>query len=151
MSPSSYKTPEEHISDIKRDVFAAVDKNLKVNLYLEDWSNGMKESKDYVFMLLEALEDMPIERFMLPDTLGILTPLQTYDYVKQTVAHTKKPVDFHAHNDYDLAVANRWLQWKPEQMVCIRRSTDSESGPETQRCHPSLARLTTTSVKGRTR
>lgn len=101
-----HKTPEEHISDIKRDVFAAADKNLKVNLYLEDWSNGMKESKDYVFMLLEALEDMPIERFMLPDTLGILTPLQTYDYVKQTVAHTKKPVDFHAHNDYDLAVAN---------------------------------------------
>lgn len=45
--------------------------------------------------------------FMLPDTLGILNPGNTYEYCKEMV--TRYPdlkFDFHAHNDYDLAVAN---------------------------------------------
>ena len=53
------------------------------------------------------LRDLPIRRFMLPDTLGILNPGNTYEYCKEMV--TRYPdlkFDFHAHNDYDLAVAN---------------------------------------------
>ena len=38
------KTPEAHIEDICQTVKYARSKGLTVNLYLEDWSNGMKDS-----------------------------------------------------------------------------------------------------------
>ena len=43
-------------------------------LYLEDWSNGIKNSPEYVFQAVDSLRDLPIRRFMLPDTLGIPEP-----------------------------------------------------------------------------
>ena len=49
------KTPEMHISDIRREVEYAVQQGLSVNLYLEDWSNGMKDSPEYVYQLMDAL------------------------------------------------------------------------------------------------
>lgn len=80
---------------------------MDVNLYLEDWSSGMKDSPDYVWKMMDALKDMNIKRFLLPDTLGILTPLETLEYIHQMV--TRYPdqwFDFHAHNDYDMAVGD---------------------------------------------
>ena len=65
------KSPEEHIEDIVREVKYARSKGITVNLYLEDWSNGMKESPSYVYQLMDSLCDVGIRRFMLPDTLGI--------------------------------------------------------------------------------
>lgn len=101
------RTSEEHIADIRGVVKLATQKNISVNIYLEDWSNGMKNSPDYVFQLLDGLKDLPIKRFMLPDTLGILNPENTYDYCSKMVNHYPElKFDFHAHNDYDLAVGN---------------------------------------------
>ena len=42
------KSPEEHIADIVESVNYAVSKGMTVNVYLEDWSNGMKDSPGYV-------------------------------------------------------------------------------------------------------
>ena len=101
------KTPEEHIADIINVVHYADEQDIGVNVYLEDWSNGMKDSPEYVFRIVDALKQTNIKRFMLPDTLGILNPGNTYEYCKEMV--TRYPdlkFDFHAHNDYDLAVAN---------------------------------------------
>lgn len=101
------KLPEQHIADIRSVVSLATEKGIDVNIYLEDWSNGIKNSPDYVFLLVDALKDLPIRRFMLPDTLGILNPGNTYDFCKQMVdRYPDLRFDFHAHNDYDLAVAN---------------------------------------------
>ena len=101
------KTPEEHIRDVRDTVEYAVSKGLRVNVYLEDWSNGMKDSRAYVTQLMDAFSDLPVTRFMLPDTLGILTPDLTGEYVRYMLEHwPEKHFDFHAHNDYDLAVAN---------------------------------------------
>jgi len=101
------RTPEEHIADIRKVVETATQKNISVNVYLEDWSNGMKNSPEYVFQFLDGLKDLPIKRFMLPDTLGILNPENTYDYCNKMVNHYPElKFDFHAHNDYDLAVGN---------------------------------------------
>lgn len=101
------KLPEQHIADIRSVVSLATEKAIEVNIYLEDWSNGIKNSPDYVFQLVDALKDLPIRRFMLPDTLGILNPGNTYDFCKQMVdRYPDLHFDFHAHNDYDLAVAN---------------------------------------------
>jgi len=103
-----HKTPDEHIADIKKEVAYANRKGLSVNLYLEDWSNGMKDSPDYVFRVMDALtEKQDICRFMLPDTLGVMNPLQVIDYFrKMTKRYPGLHFDFHAHNDYDLAVSN---------------------------------------------
>ena len=101
------KSPEEHIEDIIREVEYAHSKGVAVNLYLEDWSNGMKESPVYVYQLMDALCDVGIRRFMLPDTLGIMNPLQCVEYFRKMVKrYADTHFDFHAHNDYDLAVSN---------------------------------------------
>lgn len=102
-----HKTPEEHADDIREVVAYAVSKGMEVNLYLEDWSSGMKDSPAYVRQLMDALRSLPIRRFMLPDTLGIMNPLQCVEYMHKMVKHyPDKHFDFHAHNDYDLAVSN---------------------------------------------
>ena len=101
------KTPEEHFTDIKNTVYYAHSYGIQVNVYLEDWSNGMKNSPEYVFQLMDTLQTTPIQRYMLPDTLGILNPLQVIEYMrKMKKRYPKKHFDFHAHNDYDLAVSN---------------------------------------------
>ena len=110
-----HKTPEEHISDIQREVAYAAERGISVNLYLEDWSNGMKDSPDYVYQLMDALTDVRgkmsdgrcIKRFMLPDTLGVMNPLQVIEYFRKMLKrYPDVHFDFHAHNDYDLAVSN---------------------------------------------
>lgn len=101
------KTVDEHIHDIIEVLDYAKNSNMQVNLYLEDWSSGMKDSPEYVFKLIDSLHDKNICRFLLPDTLGILSPTQTMDYISQVVQrYPDVNFDFHAHNDYDLAVAN---------------------------------------------
>ncbi len=102
-----HKTPEEHITDIRKVVDLAMKKEIRVNLYLEDWSNGMTHSPDYVFYFMDQLKEAPIDRFMLPDTLGILNPEKTYQFCQQMLQrYPGLRFDFHAHNDYDLAVGN---------------------------------------------
>ena len=106
------KTPEEHIADIQETVRYATEKGLSVNLYLEDWSNGMKDSPDYVYQLMDSLISLTpfcssIKRFMLPDTLGVMNPLQVIEYFRKMIKrYPEAHFDFHAHNDYDLAVSN---------------------------------------------
>ena len=107
MTEQLRKTPEQHFADIRSVINQAIERGIAVNIYLEDWSNGIKNSPEYVFQAVDSLRDLPIRRFMLPDTLGILNPGNTYEYCKEMV--TRYPdlkFDFHAHNDYDLAVAN---------------------------------------------
>jgi len=101
------KTPEQHVSEIKSIINRAGELDMEVNIYLEDWSNGMKNSESYVLYMLDSLKDERIRRFMLPDTLGILNPDETYDFCKKmTDRYPSLHFDFHPHNDYDLAVAN---------------------------------------------
>ncbi len=101
------KTPQQHADDIRNAVEQAHEMGLKVNVYLEDWSNGMRHSPDYVFFMIDKMQELPIDRIMLPDTLGILNPVETYDFCKMMITkYPKLHFDFHAHNDYDLAAAN---------------------------------------------
>lgn len=101
------KKPDEHIADILAVVQTANQWGIGINVYLEDWSNGMKNSPDYVFALVDALRSAPIRRFMLPDTLGVLNPSETDRFCRTMIERYPELLfDFHAHNDYDLAVAN---------------------------------------------
>ena len=101
------QTPEVHFKNIRKSIGLASSKGIKTNVYLEDWSNGMQHSEEYVLDYLDFLETQPIERILLPDTLGVLTPEKTALYLKKIIGrYPKLRFDFHGHNDYDISVAN---------------------------------------------
>lgn len=101
------KTPEAHFEDVKNAVKYARSKGLKVNVYLEDWTNGMLNSREYVKNFMEALQMIEIERVMLPDTLGVTNHdilTENLNWMYQNFPTAK--MDFHGHNDYGLVSAN---------------------------------------------
>lgn len=101
------KTPDAHFSEIQQVISEGEQRGFQANIYLEDWSNGMRNSPDYVLQFLDFLKTQPIRRILLPDTLGVLTPNETYTFVGQLVnRYPDLHFDFHAHNDYDLSIAN---------------------------------------------
>lgn len=101
------KTLAEHVADIKATVAYAQQQGLSVNVYFEDWSNGYADSPDYVYGLAAALADAGIEHFMLPDTLGVMSPNEVYDSLRDMRQRfPDHRFDFHPHNDYGLATAN---------------------------------------------
>lgn len=101
------KKPQEHFSEVSDVISKAVKKGIACNVYLEDWSNGMRHSREYVFEYLDFLTKQPIKRVLLPDTLGVLTPHEVELYITQIVQrYPGTHFDFHAHNDYDLGTAN---------------------------------------------
>lgn len=101
------KTPKQHLADIEKTVEYAQSQGVTVNVYFEDWSNGVLASPDYVDFLYEASLQIPFRRIMLPDTLGILNPEQVYVLVSQAIEKMPgRHIDFHGHNDYGFATAN---------------------------------------------
>jgi D-citramalate synthase len=101
------KTPQQHFDDVAAVVALANKSGLQCNVYLEDWSNGMRNSKEYVLEYLDFLQDQPIKRVLLPDTLGVLIPSEVYSFISELInRYPKLHFDFHAHNDYDLGTAN---------------------------------------------
>ena len=101
------KTPEQHFAEIAQAIELANQNGIATNVYLEDWSNGMHNSPDYVFQYLDFITQQPVKRILLPDTLGVLIPSDTFEFIsKITQKYPDIHFDFHAHNDYDLSVAN---------------------------------------------
>lgn len=67
----------------------------------------MRNSPEYVFQYLDFLSSQKIKRILLPDTLGILTPGETFRFITELLSrYPGIHFDFHAHNDYDLGTAN---------------------------------------------
>ncbi len=100
-------TPEQHRKRVEETIRYARRKRLTVNVYLEDWSSGVRDSFDYVFQMVQLLRELRVARIYLPDTLGILDPEGVTRYVG-LMTQTWPAVDFefHGHNDYSLATAN---------------------------------------------
>ena len=90
------KTPKQHFEEINMSISSAKKEGIDTNVYLEDWSNGMKNSKEYVFDYLDFLTEKPIKRILLPDTLGILSPHETFIFVSEIIEkYPKIHFDFH--------------------------------------------------------
>lgn len=101
------KTPQEHFKDIEKVRNYAAKKNVTFNVYLEDWSNGYKDSRDYVYNMLDVLTQMDIARIMLPDTLGVMYPAQVHNaFLDLCERYPNQHFDFHPHNDYGLGTIN---------------------------------------------
>jgi len=101
------KTLDTHAADVRETVGLALARGLKVNCYLEDWSNGYQDKPAYVYGLVERLADVGIAHFMLPDTLGVMTPERVFCAMSDMMLRFPGLLfDFHPHNDYGLGTAN---------------------------------------------
>ena len=101
------KTLESHVEDICRTVEYAKEQGLKINMYLEDWSGGYADSKDYVLGLINGTKHLGIGHYLLPDTLGLMAPWEVHAAITEMLTEFPEvEFDFHPHNDYGLATAN---------------------------------------------
>lgn len=101
------RSPREHLDDIRRTIDYGVRHGIVFNVYLEDWSSGMRDAPGYVHGHVAALAGMPVQRLMLCDTLGILSPAEVRAFVGLMAKEFPAcRFDFHGHNDYGLATAN---------------------------------------------
>lgn len=100
-------TPEENVRRIQETYEYARSKGFQVNIYLEDWSQGMMDSKSYVFDLMSELDRMNPDRIMLPDTLGVSSSGEIAAFFQEVIERfPDRHFDFHGHNDYGMATAN---------------------------------------------
>jgi D-citramalate synthase len=101
------KTLEQHSADVLQTINYAHQQGLKINVYLEDWSNGYKDNPAYVYGFMDSLQHSPVRHFMLPDTLGVMSPEEVYaSFTDMCQRYPDLSFDFHPHNDYGLATAN---------------------------------------------
>ncbi|WP_404355355.1 alpha-isopropylmalate synthase regulatory domain-containing protein [Methylotuvimicrobium sp. KM1] len=101
------KTLEQHSAEVLKTIDYAHEQGLKINIYLEDWSNGYKDSPAYVYGLVDRLRNSPVSHFMLPDTLGVMSPDEVFNSFSDMCGRYPGLLfDFHPHNDYGLATAN---------------------------------------------
>ncbi len=100
-------TPGEHITRIAETVAYARKNNVRVGVYLEDWSNGVRDSFEYVTNIMNAIQELEVERVYLADTLGVLAPDDVRNFISvMAVTWVDTCFEFHGHNDYGLATAN---------------------------------------------
>jgi len=125
------KTPERHLADIRKEIEKALSAGLKVNLYLEDWSSGVTDSFEYVLSMVSFLKDLPVERFMLCDTLGKMDVAGLEKALTlMNSAFPQLHYDFHGHNDYNMACANALTALNAASAAYTARSTVSGNVPE---------------------
>ena len=99
--------PEQHRKRVAETLAYARKRRVRAHVYLEDWSNGVRRSPEYVFAMLRTLAEHRVERVFLADTLGIQAPADVRRGVELMVASFPEVhFDYHAHNDYGLAAAN---------------------------------------------
>jgi len=95
-------TRQKNSEKALRYVEYARSQGLSVDLAGEDTSRA---DIDYVIDFVNSLEDK-INYFFPCDTLGILTPRQTHDFIKKLKQETDCKIGLHIHNDFGQATAN---------------------------------------------
>jgi len=86
-----------------RCVDLARSKGYTVTIGFEDASAA---SMEFMVRLAQKLKKMQAAYIRFADTLGILTPFAAYEKVKQLREDSGMELEFHAHNDLGMAVAN---------------------------------------------
>ncbi len=95
--------PHEVAARVTRVIGYAREKGLEVALGGEDSSRA--DLRD-IGLIAGAAAKLGVFRFRFADTLGLLDPFSTYEYIKRLRDETDLAVEFHGHNDLGLATAN---------------------------------------------
>jgi homocitrate synthase NifV len=95
--------PREVAARVTRVIGYAREKGLQVALGGEDSSRA--DLRD-IGLIAGAAQKLGVFRFRFADTLGLLDPFSTYEYIRQLREVTDLAIEFHGHNDLGLATAN---------------------------------------------
>jgi len=96
-------TPKEVIETVIETIDYAKDHGLYISVNAEE-STGTELY--YLLQFAKAAKDHKADRIRICDTLGRLTPSLTHETIKVIRKVAQIPIEFHAHNDMGLAVAN---------------------------------------------
>ena len=68
--------------------------------------DATRTSIDYLIEFASVGKDAGADRFRICDTIGVLTPATSKKLIHEVMSAVDIDVEFHAHNDFGLAVAN---------------------------------------------
>ncbi|MBW9153341.1 homocitrate synthase [Clostridium estertheticum] len=91
------------INEMKRSVYYAKEKGCEVVVGLEDAS---RTSTEFLMNVIREAKELGVQRVRYADTVGILYPDKIYKQIKQIKQNIDISIEFHAHNDFGMAVAN---------------------------------------------
>lgn len=96
-------TREDVLKRMSDAVKFAKDNNLYVSVNAEDAS---RSNTDFLTQFALTAKHAGADRLRFCDTVGTLTPLTTYRYIKTLIDAVGLPIEMHTHNDFGMATAN---------------------------------------------
>ncbi len=105
------------LSSMKKLVNRCLQKRIEVYIGMEDASRAPIQD---IINLISESQKMGIHGVRFADTVGVLTPLQTYETIQKLTPVLSVPLDFHAHNDFGMATAN--------SLAALEAGADTASG-----------------------
>ncbi len=91
------------LNNLEKTISEAKKEGLFVCIGAEDSSRGNME---FITEIMKLGYELGADRFRYCDTVGILTPLKTYNIIKKLSSLNLLPIEMHTHNDFGLANAN---------------------------------------------
>jgi homocitrate synthase NifV len=91
------------ISNLQKCIYYVRENGFEASVGLEDASRG---DESFILDLIEICKNEGVSRIRYADTVGILTPKKTFDTIKLIKRYCNIELEFHAHNDFGMAVAN---------------------------------------------
>jgi len=91
------------VNEMKKSVYYAKEKGLQVVVGLEDAS---RTSTDFLLHVIKEAKKLGVQRVRYADTVGILYPQKTFKLICEIRRNIDISIEFHAHNDFGMAVAN---------------------------------------------
>ncbi|HRJ54542.1 MAG TPA: homocitrate synthase [Candidatus Thiothrix moscowensis] len=91
------------LQQIREHVQIALNLGLGVAVGGEDSSRA---DRDFLLQVLETAASAGAQRFRFADTVGILEPFATHDWLSSLCSHSDLEIEMHAHDDLGLATAN---------------------------------------------
>jgi len=94
---------EKVLSHIEHMVGRALDAGFEVCVGCEDASRA---DESFLLRVLDQVQATGARRLRFADTLGVLDPFKTHNWMTQLRSHSDMELEMHAHDDYGLATAN---------------------------------------------
>jgi homocitrate synthase len=94
----------DQIVDLAQEVIAFVRaQGVEVRFSTED---SFRSERADLFRVYEAVDAIGVDRVGIADTVGVATPRQVYELVRELRSRVQTDIEFHGHNDAGCAIAN---------------------------------------------
>ncbi|HBY99459.1 MAG TPA: homocitrate synthase [Chloroflexi bacterium] len=109
---SSYLRQFSHGKDIPEIIEMAqavveylLGQGIEVRFSTED---SLRSAPEDIFACYEAVDQLGVTRVGIADTVGVGTPRQIYDLIRELRGRVRCDIEFHGHNDSGCAIANAY-------------------------------------------